>query len=73
MLRNWIEKKIGKRWAFPPVKVGQKGGTDIYSIDWEDGKTQDYFIDWEAEEITEAFPGLVRSSSYPSEIISKWE
>ena len=73
MLRNWIEKKIGKRYRWYPVKVGTKGGRDLYNIEWEDGTMQDYFIDWEAEEIEEAFPGLVRSSSYPYEIISKGE
>lgn len=69
-LRNWIERKTGKRWAWYPVKIGCKGGRDVYSIDWEDGTTQDYYIDFEAEEIEEVYPGLVRSSSYPYEIIS---
>lgn len=69
-LRNWIEKKIGKMWACPPVKIGKKGGIDCYEISWEDGTSVTYFIDWEKEEIGEVWPGLVRRTAYPHDIIA---
>ena len=68
-LRNWIEKAIGKQWVSPPCCVGKKGHLDVYEIDWVDGTSQSYFIEWEQKTIREVWPGLVRSSMYPYEII----
>ena len=54
ILRNWIEKAIGKQWVWPPVYVGRAhGGREVYEIDWSDGTTGKYFIDFEDETIEE--------------------
>ena len=52
-LRNWIEKAIGKQWAWPPVMVGRKGGREVYAIDWTDGTSGSYFIDFDEQTIEE--------------------
>lgn len=70
-LRNWIEKAVGKQWASPPVHAGYKGHREVFEIDWADGTSQSYFIDWEEKRIEEVWPGLVRSSKYPYEIIKE--
>lgn len=53
MLRNWIEKAIGKEWRWSPTLIGYRGGRKVYAIDWMDGTSGDYWIDFDRHEIEE--------------------
>ncbi len=53
VLRNWIEKALGKQIAWRPVCIGSKGGRKLYAITFEDGTEGAYFIDYDHKTIEE--------------------
>lgn len=44
---NWIEKATGKKLAWWPIYIGQKGVRALYAVTFEDGTEIDFYIDFE--------------------------
>ena len=48
---NWIEKALGKKLLWQPVRIGLRFGRELYTIVFEDYSEGDYFIDYDKMEI----------------------
>lgn len=51
--RNWIEKALGKQTRWEPVRIGMRGGRDLYDVEFTDGTEGTYYIDFERKTIEE--------------------
>ena len=48
---DWIEKALGKKLFWQPVRIGLRFGRELYTIVFEDYSEGDYFIDYDKMEI----------------------
>lgn len=48
---GWIEKTLGKKLLWPPVRIGFRFGRELYTIVFDDYTEGDYFISHDRMEI----------------------
>lgn len=48
---GWIEKTLGKKLLWQPIKIGFRFGRELYTIVFDDHTEGDYFIDYDKMEI----------------------